>query len=236
QRPDGGGAPRPPGPLLVMTGVFFLGSAAATAMSAFLVGYGVAAGGTAGAAGVALAVASAATIAVRLGLGFTSRRVPGRGALTALLLVGAAGFAVLALPSPVALWVGAALAAGAGWGWTGIAGHAVVTAHAHAPGAATALIQAGGCLGGVAGPLVLGAVTDGGSYAAGWLVLAGFLVVAALASALNRGIWARSGSQPAAAAVVDPRDTRNLTSERNSVRLTGTPDGDGKGTPWPTDR
>ncbi|MGW4111269.1 MFS transporter [Actinosynnema sp. NPDC004786] len=236
QRADGGGAPRPPGPLLVMTGVFFLGSAAATAMSAFLVGYGVAAGGTAGAAGVALAVASAATIAVRLGLGFTSRRVPGRGALTALLLVGAAGFAVLALPSPVALWVGAALAAGAGWGWTGIAGHAVVTAHAHAPGAATALIQAGGCLGGVAGPLVLGAVTDGGSYAAGWLVLAGFLVVAALASALNRGIWARSGSQPAAAAVVDPRDTRNLTSERNSVRLTGTPDGDGKGTPWPTDR
>ncbi|WP_434441645.1 MFS transporter [Lentzea sp. E54] len=237
RRQAGGGALRPIGPLLGMTGVFFLGSAAATAMSAFLVGYGVASGTAAGVAGVALATASAATIGVRLVLGFTATgRPPGQRALAALLLVGAAGFGVLALPSPVAFWGGAVLAAGAGWGWTGIAGHAVVTAHANAPGAATAVIQAGGCIGGVAGPLVMGVLTDSGSYTAGLLSLAGFLVLAALTAGLNRGIWARSASQHPATGMVDRAHIGNLTSERNSVRLNGTTEGEEKGAPCPTDR
>ncbi|MFD4668742.1 MFS transporter [Lentzea sp. NPDC058450] len=215
-----GGSLRPLGPLLVMTAVFFLGSAAATSMSAFLVGYGVSLGETAGLAGVVLAVASAGTIGARLLLGFQRGRTPGRGTLVGFLLLGAAGFALLAVPAEWALWSGALLAGAAGWGWTGVAGHAVVSAYASAPGSATAAVQAGGCLGGVAGPLLMGWLTDGGTYAGGWLALGGLLVLSASGAALNRRMWA-SSHVPVVVAL-DPRDPACLTSERNSVRLNGT--------------
>lgn len=180
---------RPFTPLLLVTTMFFLGSAAATALSTFFVGHGVALGMAAGTAGVALAATSAATIGVRLVLGLLGVRVPGRATSAVLLLAGAAGFALLVVPSVPAAWAGALLAGGAGWGWTGVLGLAVVQSHPDAPGASTALVQAGGCAGGIAGPLLMGALTERHGYSAGWLAMAAFAAVAGLVAALNGGIW-----------------------------------------------
>jgi MFS family permease len=180
---------KPVTPLLLVTAMFFLGSAAATALSTFFVGHGVALGMAAGTAGVALAATSAATIGVRMVLGLLGVRVPGRATSAVLLLAGAAGFALLVVPSVPAAWAGALLAGGAGWGWTGVLGLAVVQSHPDAPGASTALVQAGGCAGGIAGPLLMGALTERHGYGAGWLAMAGFAAVAGLVAAVNGGIW-----------------------------------------------
>jgi predicted MFS family arabinose efflux permease len=180
---------RPFTPLLLVTVMFFLGSAAATALSTFFVGHGVALGMAAGTAGVALAATSAATIGVRIVLGLLGVRVPGRATSAVLLLAGAAGFALLVVPSVPAALAGALLAGGAGWGWTGVLGLAVVQSHPDAPGASTALVQAGGCVGGIAGPLLMGALTERYGYSAGWLAMAAFAAVAGLVAAVNGGIW-----------------------------------------------
>ncbi|MCT2581587.1 MFS transporter [Actinophytocola gossypii] len=210
---------RPLTPLLLVTAMFVLGSAAATALSTFLVGYGAGIGLGAGTAGIALAATSAATIAVRMTLGLLGVRVPGRATSAALLLVGAAGFALLAVPSAAAAWAGALLAGAAGWGWTGVLGLAVVQSHPDAPGASTALVQAGGCAGGIAGPLLMGALVEHAGYPAGWLVLAGLAALAGLVAAANGGIW-RWISQG-----VDPRTGTSLTSERTGVSYSGTTKG-----------
>jgi MFS family permease len=223
-RADGPGtqAPlRPVTPLLLVTGMFFLGSAAATSLSTFLVGHGVDVGMSAGTAGIALAVTSAATIGVRIVLGLLGARVPGRATSAALLLTGAAGFVLLAVPSVPAAWAGALLAGAAGWGWTGVLGLAVVQSHPDAPGASTALVQAGGCAGGIAGPLLVGALTEHRGYGAGWLAMAGFAAVAGVVAAVNGGIW-RWVSQKAPRGEVDPRVDHDLTSERTGVTHSGT--------------
>ncbi|MFC0069146.1 MFS transporter, partial [Umezawaea endophytica] len=124
---------RPLAPLLLVVGMFVLGSAAATALSTFLVGYGVFLGLSAGTAGVVLAVMSAATIGVRMLSGVVGARVSGRVVVSGLLFLGVAGFLLLTVPLPVAALVGAVVAGAAGWGWTGVLGHAVVRAHAGAP-------------------------------------------------------------------------------------------------------
>jgi MFS family permease len=207
---------RPVTPLLLVTGMFFLGSAAATALSTFFVGRGVEVGMSSGTAGIALAVTSAATIGVRVVLGLVGTRVPGRATSAALLLAGAAGFALLVVPSVPAAWAGALLAGAAGWGWTGVLGLAVVQSHPDAPGASTALVQAGGCAGGIAGPLLVGALTEHQGYSAGWLAMAAFAAVAGLVAAVNGGIW-RWVSQK-----VDHPVAANLTSERTGVTHSGT--------------
>jgi MFS family permease len=207
---------RPITPLLLVVGMFFLGSAAATALSTFFVGHGVHVGMSAGTAGIALAVTSAATIGIRMVLGLLGARVPGRATSAALLLAGAAGFALLVVPSVPAAWAGALLAGAAGWGWTGVLGLAVVQSHPGAPGASTALVQAGGCAGGIAGPLLVGALTEHHGYGAGWLVMAAFAAVAGVVAAVNGGIW-RWVSQK-----VDHPDAPDLTSERTGVTHSGT--------------
>ncbi len=212
---------RPITPLLLVTAMFFLGSAAATALSTFFVGHGVGLGMAAGTAGVALAATSAATIGVRLVLGLLGVRVPGRVTSAALLLAGAAGFALLVVPSAPAAWAGALLAGGAGWGWTGVLGLAVVQSHPDAPGASTALVQAGGCAGGIAGPLLMGALTERYGYGAGWLAMAVCAAVAGLVAAVNGGIW-RWVSHNARPTEVDRGADRNLTSERTGVTHSGT--------------
>jgi MFS family permease len=147
--------------------------------------------------------------------------VPGRATSAALLLAGAAGFALLVVPSAPAAWAGALLAGGAGWGWTGVLGLAVVQSHPDAPGASTALVQAGGCVGGIAGPLLMGALTERFGYGTGWQVMAGFAAAAGVVAAVNGGIW-RWVSHTARPSEVDPRTDRDLTSERTGVTYSGT--------------
>lgn len=223
---------RPRTPLLLVTAMFVLGSAAATALSTFFAGHAVGVGMSAGTAGIALAATSAATIGVRMGVGLLGARVPGRATVTALLLTGAAGFALLAVPAVPAAWAGALLAGAAGWGWTGVLGLAVVQSHPDAPGASTALVQAGGAVGGIAGPLLVGWLAERFDYTTAWLALAGLAVVAGVLGAANAGIW-RWVSHAAEPAGVDPRAATHLTSERTGVIYSGTA---GEGARCRTDR
>jgi MFS family permease len=215
---------------LLVTAMFVLGSAAATALSTFFVGHAVRLGIDDGIAGIALAVTSAATIGVRMVLGLLGVR--GRAISSVLLFAGAAGFVLLAVPSVPATWAGALLAGAAGWGWTGVLGLAVVQSHPGAPGAATALVQAGGCAGGIAGPLLVGWLAERFDYATAWLALAGFVAVAGVVAAGNAGIW-RWVSHAVAAEGVDPRPAIDLTSERTGVSYSGTV---GRGEQCRTDR
>jgi hypothetical protein len=128
---------------------------------------------------------------------------------------------LLVVPSVPAAWAGALLAGAAGWGWTGVLGLAVVQSHPDAPGASTALVQAGGCAGGIAGPLLVGVLTEHRGYGAGWLAMAGFAAVAGVVAAVNGGIW-RWGSQNAPVGEVDPPADDDLTSERTGVTHSGT--------------
>lgn len=221
-----GGRLRPLGPLLLVVLMFLLGSAASMTLSAFLVEYGVDLGVGAGRAGLLLAATSAATIGVRLVLGALGHRVPGRSAGALLLVGGVAGFALLALGEPVALALGAVLAGAAGWGWTGVLGVAVVQSHPQAPGAATALVQAGGCVGGIGGPLVFGRLAEDAGYPAAWTMLAALVLVGAVVAAGNGGIWSWLDGEPGEG--VDPPTAPDLSSERTSVIESGTQsEGDG---------
>jgi MFS family permease len=211
---------RPLGPLLLVVLMFVLGSAAATALSTFLVDYGVRVGTTAGTAGLVLSATSGATIAVRLVLGALGHRAPGRAAGTILLAGGACGFVLLALGGPLGFVTGALLAGAAGWGWTGVLGVAVVQSHPGAPGAATSLVQAGGCVGGIAGPLLFGRLIEGPGYATAWLLLAGSALVAGGVAIGNRGIWQSASGRP-----VDLVDVNHLSSERTAVIDSGTTTG-----------
>ncbi|GAA1933725.1 MFS transporter [Nocardioides hwasunensis] len=208
---------RPLLPILLVTSMFVLGSAAAISMSTFLVDYGVSTGISAGAAGLLLALTSAATIGVRLALGVIGQRAPGRATGAVLLIGGVAGFLLLAVPGHTTTIVGAVLAGAAGWGWTGIIGVAVVQSHPTAPGAATALVQAGGCVGGIVGPLTFGLLVEGPGFRAAWWCMAGLVAVAAAVAIVNRGIWAWLDVEG-----VDPRASAELSSERTAVTDSGT--------------
>jgi predicted MFS family arabinose efflux permease len=208
---------RPIGPLLLVVLMFVLGSGASTAQSTFLVEYGVHVGVSVGTAGLLLALTSAATIAVRLVLGVLGHRVPGRTTGALLLVGGVAGFVLLSVEQPGVLAVGAVLAGAAGWGWTGVLGVAVVQSHPAAPGAATALVQAGGCVGGILGPLLFGRLVEGPGYAAAWLFLAVLVLVGALVAAANGGIWRWLSAEG-----VDPESLTNLSSQRTAVIESGT--------------
>ncbi|WP_062358024.1 MFS transporter [Herbidospora yilanensis] len=177
-------------PLLLVTGAFLLGSAAATAMSSFFVEYGVTLGLSPSVAGLALALTSAVVIAVRLALG---RSRYGRLTVAVMMALGSAGF-LLFVPGERALFLlGALVACGAGWGWTGLVALTVAETYAAMPGAATGVLQSGGAAGGILGPLAVGAAAQYHSYAAGWLLAAAFCGLAALLVLANRAVWKVAG-------------------------------------------
>lgn len=205
----GGGRIRPWPSLLAMSVAFGLGSAAASAMSTFFVDHGVRTGFSPGTAGTILAAGSAMTIAARLALSLTGIAPSSRWLLAAMMGFGAAGFALLATEDAVWVLLGVVLACGVGWGWTGVASLAVVNAHARTPGAATGVLQAGGCLGCMSGPLLFGALAEAHSYPVAWTAIAVALGLAAPLTLASLTIWRRqpgrgdpatSADQPAAAA------------------------------------
>jgi len=173
-------------PLLLVTGAFMLGSAAATALSSFFVDYSVTLGLSSSFAGIALAVSSAVIIAVRLTLGRTRY---GRLTVAAMMALGGVGFLLFIPGDPGLFLVGTLVACGAGWGWTGLVALTVAEAYAAMPGAASGVVQSGGAAGGILGPLLVGAVAQYHSYAAGWLLAAAFCGLAALLVLVNRAAW-----------------------------------------------
>jgi MFS family permease len=179
-RRDGG---RATVPLAVVGVAATLAAAAANALGTFLVDSAVTRGLAPGLAGLTLTLGGAVCVAGRLGAGWLADRRSGGhvGVLSAMLVVGAAGLALLALPAPAALVAGVLLGFGLGWAWPGLLNYAVVQLNPAAPAAATSITQTGVYAGGCAGPLVFGPLATHAGYPAAWLAAAaGMLLAAAL--------------------------------------------------------
>lgn len=175
----------PTGPLALLAVGIGLGSAAATPLGAFLVESSVASGVRVGAAGLLLALGSAAGIAVRVLFGRLADGMSGgRLRLVAGMLgAGVFGFVLLATGTEALILPGVLLAFGAGWGWPGLFNFAVVKTNPGAPAAATGVTQTGASGGAAVGPLVFGVVVEAAGYGAAWL-LSGALALAALVAIL----------------------------------------------------
>ena len=175
----------PIGPLVLLAFGIGLGSAAATPLGAFVVESSVATGLGVGAAGLLLALGSAASIVVRVLFG---RLADGMGGGRLLLVggmlgTGVAGFVMLATGSPALVVPGVLLAFAAGWGWPGLFNFAVVRTSPGAPAAATGVTQTGASGGAAVGPVLFGVVVEAAGYGAAWL-LSGALALAALVAIL----------------------------------------------------
>lgn len=202
------GVPNPPrerlalGPLVVLAIGIGFGAAAAGTLGAFLVNAAVEAGIGAGNAGLLVSAGSAIGITVRLLAGRRADRRTGGHlrAVTLMLLVGAVAYLLYATQVAWVLVVATPLAFGAGWGWPGLFNLAVVRAHPSSPGAASGITQTGTYVGAVAGPVVFGAVAEGASYRAAWLVAAAFAVLGAGTIAAGRRLVRRGRAEVTATA------------------------------------
>lgn len=162
------------------------GIAASATGTAFLVDSAVGTGLGPGAAGLLLAIASGASITMRIVSGILIDRFtmdPLRVTL-AMLVLGSLGYLGLALggsasvPRSVYI-VGALTALTLGWGYNGVFWLAVVRHSPGSTGASTGIILPMGMTGGVIGPLISGRLIEATSYPLVWSIVASWLLVAA---------------------------------------------------------
>jgi MFS family permease len=186
RRPRGERGERATAALVVIGVAATLAAGSANALGTFLVDAAVVRGIAPGSAGLALTLGSAVGVIARIVGGWQADLRPGRqvGVIAALLALGAAGLALIAVPGTVALVVGVVLGFGLGWSWPGLMNFAVVRLHPQAPAAATSITQTGVYAGGCLGPLVLGTVAAHAGYPAMWTV-AGASMLAASALMLT---------------------------------------------------
>ena len=168
-------------PLVALAVGFSIGIAAAVSLGSFLVESAVAAGVEPGAAGWLLVGSSFAGVCSRIAVGWLADRHQGTALYqaSALLLLGAGGYGMLASGEPALFAVGAVLGYAAGWGWGGLVFFAVVRFNPTAPAAATGIVSAGAAGGAALGPLAFGYLVTAASFEVAWTLAA----VAALASA-----------------------------------------------------
>lgn len=172
------------GPMVLFAAGVALGVGAATAASTLLVPAIEDRGWDEADAGLLLAVASGASIAVRLGAGSRGDRRPlSTWAMVATLLVVGAGGAVLlaATSAGPAGVLGAIAVIGGGWGWTGLAFQTAVRVGRDRPAAAAGIVLTGLSVGGAAGPAAFGAIASALSYSAAWATAAVALLAGAAA-------------------------------------------------------
>jgi predicted MFS family arabinose efflux permease len=166
------------------------GAGAANAAATLLVPTASSAGLSASAAGILLAVASIASVVVRVVAGWASDRSASapNGWVAGALAVGALGAVTLAVSGPPAVVVaGAVLTLGAGWGWTGLAFLTAVRLAPEAPARAAGIVLTGLAIGGAVGPVAFASVGARAGAAAAWgLATAGFVAGAIITAAAGR--------------------------------------------------
>jgi MFS family permease len=151
-----------------------LATAGPCALGAYLVASAVHMGIPEGTAGLLAALGSALSLGVRISLGARADRRRDYGLMTVvlLLLVGSAGFALMATGAVAAFVAGALVAFMLGWGWPGLFNLAVVNSHRERPGTASGVTQTGIYVGAAGGPAAFGAVYAEAGYDAAWLAAA----------------------------------------------------------------
>jgi hypothetical protein len=123
------------------------------------------------------------------------------------MAIGAIGPVLLALDSGAAVPVaGAVLTLAAGWGWTGVAFHAVLVATRDAPALGAGIVLGGLSLGGAAGPALFGNISASASYPWAWASSAIALAAGAVLTTVARR-WQLS------ARGVDPLSVATAPSE-----------------------
>lgn len=165
-----------------------LAAASSSALGIFLVVSAVDQGVDAGTAGLTLTLGSIVGLSLRLAHGWAAdRRAGGHIAVvTASLVLGAGGLALLAVPGTPALVIGTVLGFGLGWAWPGLLQFAVVRLNPSAPAAATSIVQTGVYGGGFIGPVGFGFLAAQFSFPVAWLVGAVTMLLAAVLMAVGR--------------------------------------------------
>jgi len=104
-----------------------------------------------------------------------------------MLIVGTAGFVLLATGRSWPFVLGTMLAFGAGWGWHGLFNFAGVKYNPNVPAAATGITQTGAAAGSAAGPFLFGVIVESTSYGTAWLSAGAAALVAV--AAIFAGRW-----------------------------------------------
>lgn len=170
---------------------------AAVALSSYLTAAAVETGFSEQAAGVLLAIGSAASIASRVTVGIATDRARADGftGLVILTGLGSAVFATLVAASGGVFAVLVPLAFATGWGWPGLMTFTVVNANAGSAASSSAITQAGIFLGAGVAPIAVGWIGDRWSYGAAYAVVAILLAGAAIAvAAVKRAVGAASAA------------------------------------------
>lgn len=196
KRSSSGGArgrmPMPP--TLALGAALAFGIAANASTTAFLVDSAVSIGIAPGRAGLLLAVASGASITVRIVAGSLVDRLqmdPLR-VTVGMLLVGASGYLLMSSTSTPAFAAGAMVALTLGWGYNGVFWLAVIRHSKGSAGASTGIILPMGMAGGVIGPLITGRIVEATSYTVVWGIVGAWLIASAAMVVLGVRLLPRS--------------------------------------------
>lgn len=186
-------------PLVVLAVGFGMSMLSIAALTTFLVTSAVASG-----------LAGGLAVLVRVSVGARADQSKGRHLrlVGCMLVVGAAGYVLLAVGSAARLApltvLGALVTYGAGWGWNGVFNLAVSVSHPESPAKASGITLTGNRVAGIAGPFLFALVVTHTSYSVAWLAAA--LASLAAATTMFLGDRMLSASQARLAAGEPPAD------------------------------
>lgn len=160
-----------PTPLLLLLGSgMMLAMMAGASLTTFAVDGAVTTGLSPSAAGGLLVAGSIASIVARIAVGLRADRGESDHFLGvgAMMAIGAFGYGILALGTPVFVIVGVLVGFAFGWGFNGLFWHGIIQMEPNAPGGVTGLLMPGGMLGAVFGPPLFGFVVGAFGYGLAW--------------------------------------------------------------------
>lgn len=157
-----------------------LSAAGNNAVASYFIQLGTSSGLTTTLVGNLLSTSALIAITVRVAAGALTDRAPHRNptVIAAMMLAGALGLTLIAIGSPVAFVLGAALAFSAGWGWTGLLLATTLRLVSHQAENAGHTVQVGVYAGATVAPFAFGALSSAYGFTSAALVAAGAALAA----------------------------------------------------------